>query len=93
MAKTVTTSKGKTFDIDFMWGPLRDSGDVSLQIHDKRPLSEVAADFDGVERFDKHDPQTEDMVFEGYTRLQSITYRANGADDTVLVTVSKPKEA
>lgn len=90
---TLTTSRGKSFALDFLWGPLRDSGALAIQIHDKRPLSEVAADFDGVERFDKHDPQTEDMVFEGYTRLMSITYRANGADDTVLITVNKPKEA
>ena len=73
---TVTTSKGKTLDINWMWGPVRTTGNVMLEVIDVRPLSEIAADLEGCETFKKMDDRKGTAVYEmyeGYTVLSSIS--------------------
>lgn len=68
----VTTSKGKIFDIDWMWGPVGIDDDLMLQMHDGRPLSEIAADFEGCDHFHRESELEGNMDWDGYTVLKSI---------------------
>lgn len=71
---TITTDKGKTFDVNFAWGPVRWGSDQRLIIElakDARALSEICADFDGVQTFERKDEDEGDMTFTGYTDLVS----------------------
>ena len=73
---TITTDKGKTFDVNFAWGPVRFGADQRLIIEitaDARPLSEICADFEGVQTFERKDENEGDMPFTGYTELVSVS--------------------
>lgn len=88
---TVTTSKGKTFPIDWMWGPVGLSGELMLQLRDDRPLSEIAADFEGCEHFHRESDDEGDMDFDGYTVPQSIVRPAYERNpDIVQITLARP---
>lgn len=75
---TVTTSKGKTFDTDWMWGPVGADGQLMLEYADGRALSEIAADFEGVERFHRESETEGDRDWDGYTRLRSVMRSGGG---------------
>lgn len=75
---TITTDKGKTFDVNYAWGPVRWIGEKSLRLmielaEDERPLSEICSDFEGVQTFERKDDNEGDMTFEGYTDLVSAS--------------------
>lgn len=73
---TITTDKGKTFDVSFAWGPVRWNGEQRLMIEltaDVRPLSEICADFEDVQTFERKDEDEGDMTFTGYTDLVSAS--------------------
>lgn len=67
----ITTSKGKTFDVNFIWPTNRDGGRLMIELVDDRPLAEIASDFDGnatIEKTDEKKPGVKE-VFEGFNRL------------------------
>ena len=71
---TITTDKWKTFDVNFAWGPVRWNGAQRLMIelaNDDRPLSEICADFDGVQTIERKDKDEGDKTYTGYTDLVS----------------------
>lgn len=71
---TITTNKGKTFDVNYAWGPVRLNGEKRLMIElaaDARALSEICADFEGVKTFERKDENEGDMTFTEYTDLVS----------------------
>lgn len=69
---TVTTSKGKTFEVDWMWGPTGIYDELMLQFHDGRIISEIAKDFEDVEHFHRSSEEEGDMDWDGYTVLKAI---------------------
>lgn len=75
---TVTTSKGKTFEINWMWGPVGQNEDLMLEYEDDRPMAEIAADFEGCESFHRESEYEDDKDFTGYTRLRSIVRAGRG---------------
>lgn len=90
---TVTTSRGKTFPLRWMWGPVPPEGALMLEALDSRPLSEVAADFEGCERFHRESEEEGDMDFEGYTRLKGLHRPYATEPDAVLLTLVKPERS
>lgn len=87
---TITTSKGKTLDVNWIWGPLRGTNQVMIDFADARKIGEIAQDFEGCETIEKTDAKREGVkeVYAGYTELVSvIRERASG---TVRVTLEKP---
>lgn len=65
----IRTSRGKTLEINYIWP--EQNGRVMIELEDARPLSEIAADFDGVETLVKTDekkPGVEE-VYSGFTEL------------------------
>lgn len=86
---TITTSRGKTFDIDWMWGPVSIADDVMMQYHDDRAIAEIAADFEGVEHFHRESETEGNKDYDGYTVIQSISRHQR---DLVRITFIKPYE-
>ena len=78
---TITTDRGKTFDVNYAWGPVRSTGELMIELTaDARPLSQIAADFEGVQAFERMDENEGNMTFEGYTELVSVVRdRTRGA--------------
>lgn len=78
---TVKTDRGKTFDVNYAWGPVRSTGELMIELTaDARPLSQIAADFEGVQAFEREDENEGNMTFEGYTDLVSVVRdRTRGA--------------
>lgn len=90
----MTTSKGKTFEIDWMWGPTGLFGDLMLQYSDERLLSKIAKDFEGVEHFHRESEDEGDMDWDGYTVIKSIIrpqYEQN--PNVVQITLAKPLQS
>lgn len=85
----ITTSKGKTLDVNWAFGPTGESGSLMIEIPDNRLLSEIAADFEGgskIEKTDKAKPGVTE-VYEGFTELTIIQRNKNGS---VFVKLEKP---
>lgn len=76
---TITTSRGKTFPAEWAWGPVGPQEQLMLQIRDERPLSEIAADFEGCDRIHRQSDLEGDLDFEGYTALRAIQRTPEGA--------------
>lgn len=87
---TVKTSKDKTFDVNWMWGPVGDDDELMLELVDDRLLSEIAADFEGVEKFERFSEAEGDLVYEGYTELKSIFRSYTRTGSTVSISLVKP---
>lgn len=74
----LTTDKGKTFDVNYAWGPVRSTGELMIELAaDARPISEIAADFEGIQVFDRPDEHQGDMTFVGYKELVSVVRDRN----------------
>lgn len=87
----VTTSRGKTFDVEWMWGPVGPAADLMLQLRDDRPLAEIAADFEGCEHFHRESDEEGNMDFEGYAVIKSILRPFYELDrSAVQLTLAKP---
>ena len=82
----LTTSSGKTFDVNWIDGPTFTSGDVVLQMEDSRKLSEIAADFEGLENLKRESETQGNKEWNGYTVLQNISRQQDG---TVLIFLNK----
>ena len=85
---TVTTSRGKTFTINWMWGPVGRDAVLRMEYADDRSTTDIAADFEGIEHFHRESDTEGDMDWDGYTNLDSIVRdRQYG---TVMLAFSQP---
>lgn len=71
----LTTSKGKTFDINYIWPTMRNGEKLMIELEDDRPMTQIADDFDGIEVFEKTDKKKPGVkeVFTGFTRLVNMS--------------------
>lgn len=70
---TVTLDNGKSYDVNWCWGPVSSTGRLMIELaKEARPIAQIAEDFDGVQRIDRRDEDQGDMAFEGYTHLVSV---------------------
>lgn len=85
----ITTNKGKTFDVNWAFGPTSASGSLMIELADNRLLSEIAADFEGNSKIEKTNETKPGVteVYEGFTELTIIQRNKNGG---VLVKLEKP---
>ena len=74
----LTTSREKTFEVDWIDGPTSADGRVWLQIPDERRLPEIAADFDGLEWMEKETAHGGTVRYEGWSLLSMIKREAEG---------------
>lgn len=82
----LTTSKGKTYQVDFAGGPTVVSKAVLVQLSDERRLPVIAAEFDGLEWLEKPEDNTPAKRWEGYGTLTNISRADNW---TVLIRLEK----
>lgn len=85
----IKTSKGNEYQVDFIDGPTYTTGQVMLEYQDTRRLSEIAPEFDGLERIDRWDENQGDKTYLGYTELMSISRVAEGS---VLIAIGKGED-
>lgn len=87
----IETSKGKTFDIEFICSPFRDGSKVIIEMEDARPLAEIAADFDGLKSIKKTGSGRNDKavyeMYEGFSQLVGI--QRDTAAGSVRLTLAK----
>lgn len=85
----LTTSRGQTFDIQYIGNVITNSTRIMIEMADDRLLSEIAADFEDVQTFRQTDPikEGEYRLYEGYTHLISI--HRNMSAGTVRLTLEK----
>lgn len=77
---TIKTSKGQTYQVEWIDGPTITTGGVVLSlIEDNRRLPDIAADFDGLTEIQRYSETQGDKTFTGFTRLWSITLHQDGA--------------
>lgn len=86
----ITLSTGKEFNVNYIWGPLRGTNQIMIDMPDERGIEEVAADFAGVLWIVKTEERRPGITetYEGYTEIASvIRERATG---TVRITLERP---
>lgn len=88
---TLTTDKGKTFDIHWAWAPAGADGDLMLEYEDERDLAAIVADFDGVAHFHRASELEGDMDFDGFTRIKAVV--RDFRRGTVQLTLAKGADA
>ncbi|MBR3927750.1 MAG: hypothetical protein IKJ65_01960 [Clostridia bacterium] len=63
--------KGKTHDVKWMW-LLERKDQLIFQIVDERPISEIAADWEGADVIERISEEEGNKTYEGYTRIARI---------------------
>lgn len=80
--------KGKTHDVKWMW-LLERKDQVILQMVDERPISEIAADWEGAEVIERKSENEGDKTYTGYTRIMRIMRKDDTARGCVEIVLGK----
>ena len=89
---TITTSSGKTFDINWMWSTNGAGNRLMIEMKDDRPMAEIAADFDGIQTFEKTgENKNVKEVYTGYTKL--VCMSRDNFDGVIRLTLEKGDDA
>lgn len=83
---TIKTSKGKTYDADWIDSPITNPDVLYLTMADGRRLPKIAAEFDGLTEIQRYSDTQGDKTFAGYTRLREISTDRTGK---VLIALEK----
>ena len=73
----IVTSMGYEYAVDWIDTPVQNENRLLFQMQTDSPLSEIVAEFDGLEWIERHDEEQGDKHFEGYSRLAMVQI-ANG---------------
>lgn len=86
---TIMTSRGKTFEINWIWSTTRGGNRLMIELKENRLFSEIAADFEGVQTFTKMDSKTPNVkeIYEGFTALVGMS--KENADGVIRLTLEK----
>lgn len=80
----ITLSSGKTFDALWIGGPTIATGSVLMEIKDKRKVSEIAKDFEGIEKITANDELAgQTYSYEGFSELVAISISEEKAQITL----------
>lgn len=85
---TLTTDKGKTFEVNWAWAPVGEDEDLAFELaDDKRELSQIAADFEGCARIhrESENEMPESIDYDGYKRIRSIVRYKRGRVQVTLM--------
>ncbi len=74
----LTTSRGNEYTVNWIDGPTITGGMVILQMDDARPLSEIAAEFEGLEWLKRESESQGNKKFIGCSVLKQIIRMADG---------------
>lgn len=89
-AITLDVGDGVAREIEFINAPATARNKVMIELIDERPLSQIAADFEGREKLTRKDDIREDIetVYTGFTQLTAI--QRNAVSGSVRITLAKP---
>ena len=81
---------GVSREVEFITSMSNAGNQIMIEIEDKRPLAQVATDFEGCEMIVKSDNLREGVkqTYEGYTEITSI--QKNGQTGTVRIMLKRP---
>lgn len=81
---------GVVREIEFINSLAMTGKQVMIELYNDRPLSQIAADFEGREKMTRKDDIRPDVetVYSGFTRLTAI--QRSGATGSVRITLEKP---
>lgn len=82
--QTITTSKGKTYEVDYAWAPLFD-GSCRIAIHDSRLISEIAPEFEELTSIHYSNPGTSEIDWIGYNKLIAVSMQGDSLVEIVLM--------
>ena len=85
---TIRLDGGAPMTCEYVGESISMPGILMVELMDERPLSAIAAEFEGVGRVDAVRFYDQPAVYEGYTEL--IDIRRNQADGSVRLTMKKP---
>lgn len=86
---TITTSKGKIFEVNWAWAPVGFFNNrLQINYNDDRPLNQIAEDFIGCTYFDRQSENEGNKHWEGYNDLVGII-KEELHSGTVTVTLQK----
>lgn len=83
-------SNGKSFNILWIGGPVGPSRAIMLSYYDSRSISEIASDFENVEKYEYYPEDRAGEVYEGYTLLSGVNIDRNDNVPSVTITLNKP---
>lgn len=82
---TITTNKGRTFEVNYAWGPVSSTGFLMIEIkNDDRNISEIALDFENLDKITRKDKNEGDIEFSGFTQLVGIIRKSDNSIQIVL---------
>lgn len=73
----IRTSKGVEHDAHWAWAG--EDGVLTLEYADARPMSQIAAEWEGCERILRESEEEGDKEYDGYTDIRSIVRQQSGA--------------
>lgn len=82
----IETSKGKTYDVDWIDSPITNPDALYMTMEDGRRLPKIAAEFDSLTEIKRHSDTQGDKTFVGYTKLREISANRTGK---VLIVLGK----
>ena len=85
---TIRLDGGAPMACEYVGESISMPGMLMVELEDERPLSAIAAEFEGVGRVDAVRFYDQTSVYHGYTEL--IDIRRNQADGSVRLTMKKP---
>lgn len=80
--------KGKEITVNWMW-LLERKDQLIFQIVDERPLSEIAADWEGAEVIERKSETEGDKTYTGYTRILRMMRKDDTARGCVEIVLGK----
>ena len=67
---TITTSRGKTYDVNWAWAT--SDGRLTIQLPGDFSIAEIAEDFDGLVKVERKSEEEGDATYIGYDVLTSV---------------------
>lgn len=68
---TIMTNRGQTFDVNFAYAPTS-MGQCMIELKDSRGVSDIAQDFEGLEKISRKSENEGDAEYIGYDVLVSV---------------------
>lgn len=78
---TLNNNRGRIFNVKWAYAPTEMGHMMACIIGDTRPLAELCADCENVERWERKDKKEGDAIYEGYVTLLNL--RKEGIDTII----------
>lgn len=84
----VKLNDGREIAVNWMW-LIERTGELIMQINDERPLSQIAADWEGIEVMERISEAEGDKIYRGYTRIKRLIRKDDHGANCVEIVFTK----